>query len=150
MKITVVCVGKVKEAFFRDLIQMHSVHLQKKCAFSICQLADLPIGRKAGEQEQQRIKLEEGRQILRKINKEAYVIALCIEGREMTPAVHRKLICDIRDSGFQELVYVIGGSLGLSQEVIQRADARMSFSRMTFPHQLMRVMLLEVIDRDYL
>lgn len=150
MKITLLCVGKVKEQFFRNLIGQHEKHLRKKCDFSICQIDDLPISKKAGEARLEKIKVDEGQRILHKIPKEAYVIALCIDGKELTPAAHKKILQTVCQEGSREIIYVIGGSLGLSEEVVDRADYKLSFSKMTFPHQLMRVMLLEVIDRDYL
>lgn len=145
MQIQIVCVGKIKETFYRDAIAQLEKEIKKKYRFAICQLDDLPISKKAGEKETEKIKREEGRELLKHIPDDAYVIALCIEGKELDFIRHTKLLNIIQDNGYRQLVYVIGGSLGLSEEVVERADYRLSFSKMTFPHQLMRVMLLESI-----
>lgn len=150
MKVQLLCVGKVKEAFYRNIIAYLEKNIKKKCEFTICQLEDLPIGKKAGAKEERKIKQEEGKELLRHIPEGAYVIALCIDGKELKPQEHKALLKKIKGDGYDKITYVIGGSLGLSDEVVARADYHLSFSNMTFPHQLMRVMLLEVIARDYL
>lgn len=150
MQIQVLCVGKLKEKFYCDAAAYLESEIKKKCGFTVCQIGDLPIPKNAGEKEETRIKVAEGRELLKHIPKTAYVIALCVEGKEINAKGHRELLYKIQKSGYEQLIYVIGGSLGLSDEVVARADYRMSFSKMTFPHQLMRVMLLETIAGDYL
>lgn len=150
MQVQLLCVGKVKETFYCDVIAGLEREIKRKCEFSICQLYDLPIGKRAGIKEETKIKETEGREILKHIPGDAYVIALCIGGKELNSKEHKKLSDRIKQEGYSRLVYIIGGSLGLSEEVEKRADFRLSFSKMTFPHQLMRVMLLEEIAASYL
>lgn len=150
MRVELLCVGKVKEQFYRNIIEKLECEIKKKCDFSICQLNDLPIGKRASAKEEEKIKLLEGKELLFHIPDDAYVIALCIEGKEIKTKEHQELMRNIKESGYRHIIYVIGGSLGLSDQVVQRANYRLSFSKMTFPHQLMRVMLMETIARDYL
>ena len=150
MKLRLLCVGKVKELFYRNAIHKLENEIKKKCDFAVCQLDDLPISKKAGAKEEARIKMEEGKELLRHIPDDAYVIALCIEGKELKSKEHQALLERVKADGYEQVIYIIGGSLGLSEEVVARANYRLSFSKMTFPHQLMRVMLMEVIARDYL
>ncbi len=154
MEIQLLCVGKVKESFYKNLICSMELQLKKRCAFEICQLPDLRIPSKAGKKEELQIINQEGSTLIKHIPKDAYVIALCIEGRELSTKEHKKLIREAADRGFYKFTYIIGGSLGLSEEVLKRADYRLSFSKMTFPHQMMRVLLLEelmeaICDRFY-
>ena len=129
MKITLVTVGKIKEKFYTDAIAEYAKRLSRYCKLEIIQVADEKTPDKASEAEEQQIKEKEGKRILEQIKDGAFVIALAID--------------------VSQLVFVIGGSLGLSGAVLNRADYRLSFSRMTFPHQLMRVILLEQIYRSY-
>lgn len=143
MQIELLCVGKIKEVFYRNLIQEMENCLKKRCAFSVCQLPDLAIPKNAGDKEVKRIKAAEGAELLRHISESDYVIALCIEGKELNSGQHKTVIQKAVQSGYDKITFIIGGSLGLSKEVTDRADYKLSFSKMTFPHQLMRVMLME-------
>ncbi len=143
IEIHLLCIGKVKESFYRSLIETRKNEIGKRCVFSICQLPDLPITKNAGKKEEEKIKIAEGEVLLRHIAADAYVIALCIEGKELNSPAHVQLMKSTLQSGYHNITYVIGGSLGLSDAVTQRADYKLSFSKMTFPHQLMRVMLIE-------
>lgn len=150
MQVWVLCAGKLKESFYRDAAARLEREIRKRCQLTICEIGDMPIPKNAGEREEARIKMAEGNALLKHIPKDAYVIALCIEGKEINAEGHRRLLSQIQRDGYERLIYVIGGSLGLSDAVTERADYRLSFSKMTFPHQLMRVMLLEAIAADYL
>lgn len=149
MKITLVTVGKIKEKFFEDAIAEYSKRLSRYCKLEIIQVADEKIPDKASELVETQIKDKEGERILVNIRDDAYVIALAIEGKMLDSEELAEKIGQLGVGGVSQIVFVIGGSLGLSRNVMKRADYALSFSRMTFPHQLMRVILLEQIYRGY-
>ena len=147
MNINIICVGKIKEKFFTAAIDEYSKRLSRFVKFSIIEVPDEKIPDNASEKEEARIKEKEGKAILSKI-KDSYVIAMCIEGQEISSEALASKIEEIslRSSG---ITFIIGGSLGLSDEVKNRADMRLSFGRITLPHQLMRVVLAEQIYRAF-
>lgn len=147
MKITLITVGKVKEKFFRDAIDEYSKRLSRYCKLEIIEGADEMTPDSAPEAVQREIMSKEGERILRKITDDAYVCALAIEGEMFDSVDFSKRIDNLCVKGYSKIVFVIGGSLGLSPDVKKRADELISFSKMTFPHQLMRVILLEQIYR---
>ena len=149
MKITLVTVGKIKEKFFEDAIKEYSKRLSRYCKLEILQVADEKTPEGASEAVELQIKEKEGQRILSLIRDDAYVIALAIEGKMLDSEELAERIEKLGVSGISPIVFVIGGSLGLSAQVMKRADYALSFSRMTFPHQLMRVVLLEQIYRSY-
>ena len=149
MKITLVTVGKIKEKFFEDAIKEYSKRLSRYCKLEILQVADEKTPEDASEVVELQIKEKEGQRILSLIRDDAYVIALAIEGKMLDSEELAERIEKLGVSGISQIVFVIGGSLGLSAQVMKRADYALSFSRMTFPHQLMRVVLLEQIYRSY-
>ena len=149
MKITLVTVGKIKEKFFEDAIKEYSKRLSRYCKLEILQVADEKTPEGASEAVDLQIKEKEGQRILSLIRDDAYVIALAIEGKMLDSEELAERIEKLGVSGISQIVFVIGGSLGLSAQVMKRADYALSFSRMTFPHQLMRVVLLEQIYRSY-
>lgn len=149
MKITLVTVGKIKEKFFTDAIAEYSKRLSRYCKLEIIQVGDEKTPDKASEVEERQIKDKEGERILAQIKDDAYVIALAIEGQMLSSEALAEKIERLGVSGQSQIVMVIGGSLGLSEMVLKRADYKLSFSKMTFPHQLMRVILLEQIYRSY-
>ena len=149
MKITLVTVGKIKENFFEDAIKEYSKRLSRYCKLEILQVADEKTPEGASEAVELQIKEKEGQRILSLIRDDAYVIALAIEGKMLDSEELAERIEKLGVSGISQIVFVIGGSLGLSAQVMKRADYALSFSRMTFPHQLMRVVLLEQIYRGY-
>lgn len=149
MKITLVTVGKIKEKFFEDAIKEYSKRLSRYCKLEILQVADEKTPEGASEAVELQIKEKEGQRILSLIRDDAYVIALAIEGKMLDSEKLAERIEKLGVSGISQIVFVIGGSLGLSAQVMKRADYALSFSRMTFPHQLMRVVLLEQIYRSY-
>ena len=149
MKITLVTVGKIKEKFFEDAIKEYSKRLSRYCKLEILQVADEKTPEGASEAVELQIKEKEGQRILSLIRDDAYVIALAIEGKMLDSEELAERIEKLGVSGISQIVFVIGGSLGLSAQEMTRADYALSFSRMTFPHQLMRVVLLEQIYRSY-
>lgn len=149
MKITIVCVGKVKERYLRDGIAEYAKRLGRYCTLSWYEVADEKTPENAPAGVERKIKEIEGERLLKGIPEHAYVIALCIEGETPDSVELSEKLSGLMSSGKSQLVFVIGGSLGLSDAVIGRADYRLSFSRMTFPHQLMRMILLEQIYRSF-
>ena len=149
MKITIVCVGKIKEKFYRDALAEYTKRLSRYCSLSITEVADEKTKEQASDVECAIIKDREGERILKSIREDGYVIALAIDGKNLDSVELSKKIENLALTGKSNLYFVIGGSLGLSDEVMKRADYKLSFSRMTFPHQLMRAILLEQIYRSY-
>jgi 23S rRNA (pseudouridine1915-N3)-methyltransferase len=149
MKITIVCVGKIKEKFYNGAIAEYSKRLSRYCNLSITEVADEKTKEQASEAEIALVKNREGERILKAIRDDGYVIALAIEGKMLDSEELSEKIEKLGIGGTSHIYFVIGGSLGLSDAVQKRADFSLSFSRMTFPHQLMRVILLEQIYRAY-
>ena len=149
MKITVVTVGKIKEKYFTDAIAEYSKRLSRYCKLEIIQVADEKTPDGASEALETQIKEKEGERILSNIKDGSFVVALAIDGQMLDSEQLADKIEKWGVSGISQIVFVIGGSLGLSKAVLFRADYKLSFSKMTFPHQLMRVILLEQIYRSY-
>ncbi len=149
MKITVLCVGKIKEKFYLDAIGEYSKRLSRYCKLEIVQVPDEKTPDGASEALENQIREKEGERLLGNIRDGAYVIALAIDGTELSSEQLAAKMEKWAVTGESHLIFVIGGSLGLSPAVLSRADYKLSFSRMTFPHQLMRVILLELIYLSY-
>ncbi|MDE6620705.1 MAG: 23S rRNA (pseudouridine(1915)-N(3))-methyltransferase RlmH [Lachnospiraceae bacterium] len=149
MNITFVTVGKMKEKYFRDAIAEYQKRLSKYCKLDIIEVADEKTPDRASAVLEDQIKQREAERILKNIKENAYCIALAIDGKKRDSVNLAKHIEQLGLSGKSCLVFVIGGSLGLHDSVIKRADEQLSFSDMTFPHQLMRVILIEQIYRSY-
>ena len=149
MKITLITVGKVKESYLRDAIAEYSKRLGRYCRLGIVEVQDEKTPEHASEGAERRIKEIEGERIARHIAPDATVIALAIEGRQLSSEELAARIADLGVRGASHIQFIIGGSLGLDPAILKRADLLLSFSRMTFPHQLMRVILLEQIYRAY-
>ncbi len=148
MNITVICVGKIKEKFFTDAINEYLKRLQRFAKTEIIEVRDEKIPDGASEKECEIILEKEGELILSKIPKGSYIISLCVEGEMLSsPALADKIKYISMEAS--HITLIIGGSLGLSQKVKQLSKFRLSFSKMTFPHQLMRVVLLEQIYRGF-
>lgn len=149
MKITINCVGKVKESYFRDAIAEYQKRLSKYCKLEIVEVADEKTPDKASEAVEEGIKQKEAERLLKGIKEDAFVIALAIEGKSLDSVQLAQKINQLGINGTSQIQFVIGGSLGLHDSILKRADLKLSFSAMTFPHQLMRVILLEQIYRSY-
>lgn len=149
MKITLICVGKLKEKYLTLGVEEYSKRLGKYCSLETIELADEKTPDNAKEAQEQIIKKKEGERILKVIKEDSYCIALAIEGKMLSSVELADKIDSLGVAGISHITFVIGGSLGLSDQVLQRADYKLSFSKMTFPHQLMRMILLEQIYRSY-
>ena len=149
MRITLVTVGKIKEKYLEQAIAEYSKRLSRYCRLEIIQVADEKTPEGASSAVEEQIKEKEGERILSQIREGAYVIALAVDGQMLDSVELSQKISKLGIDGISHIVFVIGGSLGLSSRVLKRADYKLSFSRMTFPHQLMRVILLEQIYRSY-
>lgn len=149
MKVTVLAVGKVKEKFYREAIEEFKKRLSRYCRLEIIEVADEKTPERAREAEEMLIKDKEGERLLKHIRDTDYVCALAIDGEQLDSVAFSAQLNGLGIGGFSNIVFVIGGSLGLHERVLKRADYRLSFSKMTFPHQLMRVILLEQIYRSF-
>lgn len=149
MNVTILCVGKVKEKFYRDAIAEFEKRLSRYCKLDIIEVADEKTPDNASEVVERQIKEKEAERMEKYIREGAYVIALAIDGKQLDSVELSEKMEKLGISGNSNIVFVIGGSLGLADGILKRADFKLSFSRMTFPHQLMRVILLEQIYRGY-
>lgn len=147
MKTAILCVGKLKERYFRDASDEYTKRLSRYGSMSIIECADIAEPHNASAADIARIMQQEGQTLLAKLLPRDRVIALCIGGKTYDSPAFARRISALEDSGTPRTVFVIGGSNGLSPDVLQRADETLSFSQMTFPHQLARIMLLEQIYR---
>ncbi len=149
MRITILCVGKIKEKFYRDAIAEYEKRLSKYCKFEIVEVSDEKTPDRASALEEEQIKEKEAVRILSKIKDDAYVCTLEIAGKRFSSEGFANLIEQSAINGKSSIIFVIGGSLGLHSSVLARSNQSLSFSDMTFPHQLMRVILSEQIYRAF-
>lgn len=149
MKITIACVGKIKEKYLKAGIDEYSKRLSRYCTLQILEAADEKTPEGASVAEEDAIREKEGDRLLKLIPDNAFVITLAIDGEMLDSVELSERISSLTVRGISHIVFVIGGSLGLSPQVLQRADRKLSFSKMTFPHQLMRMILLEQIYRSF-
>ena len=149
MKISIICVGKIKEKYLNMAIDEYTKRLSKYCKLQIIEVQDEKTDENASDAMNDIVKCKEGERILKNIKDDAYVITLEILGKMITSVELAEHIEQLGVNGKSNITFVIGGSLGLSDEVSKRADYKLSFSKMTLPHQLMRVILLEQIYRSY-
>ena len=149
MKITVLAVGKIKERFYTDAVSEYAKRLSRYCRLEIVEVADEKTPDGAGEAMERKIKEKEGERLLSHIKDNMYVIALAIEGKARSSEELSGRLDNLGLQGNSDIAFVIGGSLGLSPEVLQRADLRLCFGKPTFSHQIFRIMLLEQIYRCF-
>ena len=149
MSIDIVCVGKVKERYLRDAIDEYRKRLSRFAKVDVIEVADEKTPEHASDAVNEQIKEKEGERILKHLRDGAFVVALAIEGDQLTSEQLAARIAQWGLHGVSHLQFVIGGSLGLDPRVLRRANMPLSFSKMTFPHQLMRVILLEQIYRAF-
>ena len=145
MQIKIIVVGTVKEAFYQKKIEEFQSKIRKNLPLELICLKDESIPKQTSDVVIRKIKETEGKKILSRIQNTDYVAALCIDGKKIDNFKIKKSIETAEQRGKTSIAFVIGGSLGLSDAVVKRADEKISFSNMTFPHQLMRVMLMEVL-----
>ncbi|MCQ1531397.1 23S rRNA (pseudouridine(1915)-N(3))-methyltransferase RlmH [Lutispora saccharofermentans] len=149
MNINIIAVGKLKEKYLKEAVSEYSKRLSKYCRLDIIEVSDEKAPENMSQAEEVAVKEREGQAILKHVKSDTYVIALAIEGKMLSSEALADFINDLGIKGRSNIAFIIGGSLGLSDEVLKRADFKLSFSPMTFPHQLMRVILLEQIYRGY-
>ncbi|MCI7327373.1 23S rRNA (pseudouridine(1915)-N(3))-methyltransferase RlmH [Hornefia butyriciproducens] len=149
MNITVICIGKLKERYWREAVGEYSKRLGSYCSLRIQELKEARLPAGAGPAEEEAVKIAEGEEILSRVNKDMFVVSLEIRGKRMSSETLAEKLRSLALEGRSEIAFVIGGSLGLSEAVSRRADLKLSFSDMTFPHQMMRVILLEQIYRSF-
>lgn len=149
MNITIIAIGKLKEKYWQDAVTEYSKRLAAYCKLEIIELKESPLRGNPSAADEEAVKREEGREILGRIKKSDHVITLEIDGKSVSSEQLAERIRILGIEGKSSIVLVIGGSLGLSSEVSSRADFKLSFSQMTFPHQMMRVVLLEQIYRSF-
>lgn len=147
MPVNVICVGKLRERFYAEAADEYLKRLRRLMPVTVIELPDEPEPSQPSDKANEAVMRREGERILQKIGAQDYVIALCIEGKQYASPELAERLEGLFTQGRSRVDFVIGGSLGLDQAVVCRADERMSMSRMTFPHQLARVMLLEQLFR---
>jgi 23S rRNA (pseudouridine1915-N3)-methyltransferase len=149
MKITVLTVGKIKEKYLRDAIVEYTKRLSRYCKLEIIEVADEKTPDNASENAEEMIRQKEAERLLKYIREDAYLITLEIGGKQLTSEEFSEKIEKLGIQGTSHIIFVIGGSIGIGKAVLEKSDYALSFSKMTFPHQLMRVILLEQIYREY-
>lgn len=149
MTVTIIAVGKLKEKYLSAAMAEYEKRLSRFCKLRIIEVPDKRIYENASKKQQLDVINREGEAVLEKIGAGQYVIALCIEAPQMSSEEFSHRLSELALSGKSDIVFVIGGSLGLSDKVKERADLHLGFSKMTFPHQLMRVILAEQIYRAF-
>ena len=149
MKITIITVGKLKEKYLKDAIAEYSKRLSKYCKLEIVEVADEKTPENASEVVEDAIRSKEAERILKYVKEDAFVITLEIAGKQLTSEEFADKIEQLGVRGVSHIIFIIGGSIGLGKEVLAKSDFALSFSKMTFPHQLMRVILLEQVYRSY-
>ena len=149
MKITILTVGKIKEKYLKDAIDEYSKRLSKYCKLEIVEVQDEKTPDNVSEVVEEIIRTKEAERILKYIKEDAYVVTLEIQGKQLTSEELAEKIEKLGVQGTSHIMFVIGGSIGLGKDVLNRSNYALSFSKMTFPHQLMRVILLEQVYRSY-
>ncbi len=149
MKIDILAVGKIKEDYWKKACDEYLKRLSRYAKVSVTEVKDEKTSEGASERENDIVKSAEASRLASHMDDDAYLIPLCIEGEEKSSEELAKLIAKLETGGVSHIRFVIGGSLGLDDEIKKRGSLKLSFSRMTFPHQLMRVVLLEQIYRAY-
>lgn len=147
MRVTVICAGKLKERYWRDAVAEYAKRLGRYHRLEIVELADEKTPEGMSPAQEAEVKRREGERILKALKEDAFAVALAVEGKPLSSEELAAFLEKKTVEGTSHIAFLIGGSLGLSPEVMRRADFSLSFSRMTFPHQMMRVILLEQIYR---
>lgn len=149
MNISIITVGKLKEKYLKQGIDEYLKRLSSYAKIEILEVSDEKAPEELSAVEMEQVKQKEGERILSKLHPDTYVIALAIDGKQKSSEELADTLDKLATYGKSKIAFVIGGSLGLSSEVLQRADERLSFSKMTFPHQLMRLILVEQVYRAF-
>ena len=149
LKIKIICVGKLKEKYLKDACNEYIKRLSSCCKLSIIEVDEYRVQNNPSDSDVNTCIITEGKRIISKLKPESFVISLCIEGNIISSEEFAQKIETLSVSGVSDITFIIGGSFGLSNEVKKMSDFRQSISKMTFPHQLMRVVLLEQIYRSF-
>jgi len=149
MKITILTVGKIKEKYFTAAIAEYTKRLSRYCKLEVIEVADEKTPDNASEHEEDLIRAKEGDRLKKYIKNGTYIISLAIQGKQTTSEGFAEKIHNLGLKGESHIIFIIGGSIGIDQNILNNSDELLSFSKMTFPHQLMRVVLLEQIYRAY-
>lgn len=149
LKIEIICLGKLKETFWREALAEYSKRLGAYCSLSITELPEAPLPENPSPGDIEKALEAEAHQIKKSMRDRTYIIPLCIEGIQLSSEAFAKKISQVSLSGLSGITFVIGSSHGLSPEIKKRGDLQLSFSKMTFPHQLMRVILTEQLYRAF-
>lgn len=149
MNITILAVGKIKESFYREALDEYRKRLGRYCRLEIVEVSDEPVPEKASPAQEELIKEKEAQRILKRLRDGSFVVTLEIAGKKYDSEKFADKLENLALTGKSQLVFIIGGSLGLHSSVSAQADLKLSFSDMTFPHQLMRVILAEQIYRAF-
>jgi len=149
MNISIICIGKLKERYWTSAVEEYDKRLGKYCTLTTRELKEEKLADNPSAAEEEAVRIVEGKSILGALKGDSYIIALDIKGKPLSSEELAAEISRIGLSGKSSIAFIIGGSIGLSEEVLDRADMRLSFSKMTFPHQMMRVILLEQIYRSF-
>ena len=149
ININIICIGKLKEKYLKDAAMEYSKRLSKYCKLTITELSDEKLPNKINGSIINNIKNEECAKILKNIKKDSYVVSLDLKGKEFTSEEFSKKIDAIGVNGYSTITFIIGGTLGLTNEVLKKSNELICFSKMTFPHQLIRVFLLEQLFRGF-
>ncbi len=149
VSINVICVGKLKEKYLKDAVLEYSKRLSKYCNLNIIEISDEKLPNKINNSIIDEIKEKECRKILNNIKKDSYIISLDLKGKEYSSEEFSTKIQDITIKGFSSITFIIGGTLGITNEVLNKSNELICFSKMTFPHQLIRVFLLEQLFRGF-
>lgn len=149
MNINIIAVGKIKEKYIIEGIKEFSKRLSRYAKLKIIEIDDEKAPENLSQKDMEKVMEKEGEKIISKIPQNSFIISLEIEGKSISSEILSKKIEDIMISGYNDITFIIGGSLGLSKEVKTISNFKLSFSKMTFPHQLMRLILLEQIYRSF-
>ncbi len=147
--VNIICIGKIKEKYWTDAIREYAKRLSPFCKFNIIELDEEKVNSNPNEAQIKRILEAEGKRIISKLSKNSYIIPMCIEGKQLSSTELADKMSDVALSGKSSIDFIIGGSWGLSDEVKMKADIKLSMSKMTFPHQMARVVLCEQIYRSF-
>ena len=149
LHINLICIGKIKETFFRAAVDEYNKRLSKYCNLNIIELPDEKIPNNASAKDKELVKDKEAQNILNNLKKDNYIICLDLKGKQYSSEEFSKKIENISINYNSSITFIIGGSLGISQKILDIANESISFSKMTFPHQLFRIILLEQIFRAF-
>ena len=149
VSITLIAVGKIKEKYLREALDEYAKRLSAYCKFEVVEVKDEKTPDSPSTREKQLVLEREGERISAKIPQGAAVISLCVEGKQMTSKRFAELISGYSIRGISKIAFIIGGSFGLDEKIKALSDVRLSFSEMTFPHMLMRVILAEQLYRGF-